>query len=684
MATRVPDFESSLQALRQQLATLEFAHIASLDRLTATIADLRSARSLEAAVHQLWCLEEEPWVHLREEVLAKGESVLDPCQVKLTGESKSLNNGECVRGEKVKTMLVTRDPLEDENCSHRVRFAAGVASSVRSSAFPSSTPLHIHALSPDPATLQAEDTIPSKNDCDKDQQLAEDSPEQVQRDTTMPSNYDSKGTAEGNLEGGTKRSQSLGPLRSASQSSAQLEVFKESMAAAFKEVAEKRKRESVLASIMGRTYSVPPDHSRCSILRVVASPAFELIVTLAIFINSITMTIQVETQAHAMEASKVLDSLDYLFVVFFSLELGLRMCAYQKHFFSGNDYMWNLFDLGLVLLGISDMAVEIVGHGSHLRNAKALKMLRVLRLVRVFRFFKQLAALFSMVMNSLKQLLWAMILTSIIIFIVALTMTSAASEWLRSRTDDYTLPFDSSSEVQHVYKFFGTVARSCNTLFQMILGGISWGEVTDLSTYISPWFTTILLLYVAFAQIAVLNVFTGVFVDEALENKKRQIDVQIEQRLQDRKHFQQQVSDFFSIIDIDGDGTISLREIQHMLQDEAVNAYFDILGFDTRNSAKFFSLLDSDDSGCIGITEFFEGCERMTGVAKGLDMQMILNEIFRTKTLVKGLARRETCKIEDSDHFDSVPPTSLSHFKEHSGTEDLAASLGMTMSMTRT
>ena len=165
-----------------------------------------------------------------------------------------------------------------------------------------------------------------------------------------------------------------------------------------------------------------------------------------------------------------------------------------------------MLDICLLLLG---------GASTSLSSLKILKMIRVVRLFRVFRFFQQLATLALMVAESVKQLLWALSMFVLIMYIFAITLTSSCTDWLKSQVDfskpdwEWDLANTSQPGVKEVHHFFGSLPRSGYTLIQTTLGGISWHEVTDALLHVDAISFCLMFAYLVFTILALLNVFTG-------------------------------------------------------------------------------------------------------------------------------------------------------------------------------
>eukprot|EP00439_Symbiodinium_sp_Y106_P035255 s561_g4.t1 len=241
----------------------------------------------------------------------------------------------------------------------------------------------------------------------------------------------------------------------------------------------------------------------------------------------------------------------------------------------------------------------------------------------------------------------------------------------------------SDPTMQIMLRRFGSLSKTAYTLVQAMLGGFNWGEVSDVlmdidvnhgfqdralqgkgcvggiclvrlravtaEPRISP---ALLLLYVAFTMLAVLNVITGAFVDNALNLASQQRDFQIEKEIESKEQYARQIRALFQMlgkaikhcedcegcmlrehdikkrtIDDDGSGDVSRKEIREMLEDATLSAYFRVLGFETTDADLLFKLLDVDDSD----SEFLDGCGRLKGPARNMDVHAILAECRRMR-----------------------------------------------------
>merc|ERR1719272_1386854 len=95
---------------------------------------------------------------------------------------------------------------------------------------------------------------------------------------------------------------------------------------------------------------------------------------------------------------------------------------------------------------------------------------------------------------------------------VSVVFTIAAS--------DYILNNPADSSATEVALFYGGVAESAYTCFKALLGGQSWGETLDPLVHVGPMCVVLFLLFISFSILALLNVVTGVFVDQAIGNHR--------------------------------------------------------------------------------------------------------------------------------------------------------------------
>ena len=239
-------------------------------------------------------------------------------------------------------------------------------------------------------------------------------------------------------------------------------------------------------------------------------------------VNSVLLGLEVQYTSSNLQPNLSFMLGSVLFGVWFIFEVFVRMYhAGPIQFFMNDSRWWNICDLFLMGVSVLDICLLLLGGAStSLSSLKILKMIRVVRLFRVFRFFQQLATLALMVAESVKQLLWALSMFVLIMYIFAITLTSSCTDWLKSQVDfskpdwEWDVANTSQPGVKEVHHFFGSLPRSGYTLIQTTLGGISWHEVTDSLLYVDAISFCLMFAYLVFTILALLNVFTGLAVQQ--------------------------------------------------------------------------------------------------------------------------------------------------------------------------
>eukprot|EP00930_Biecheleria_cincta_P030821 TRINITY_DN21364_c0_g1_i1.p1 TRINITY_DN21364_c0_g1~~TRINITY_DN21364_c0_g1_i1.p1 ORF type:complete len:599 (+),score=114.50 TRINITY_DN21364_c0_g1_i1:122-1918(+) len=367
----------------------------------------------------------------------------------------------------------------------------------------------------------------------------------------------------------------------------------------------------------------------------VNSPAFDLFTAFMIVLNSVLMGIEVEVLSNRYESVLAIDLAGLGFSIFFLIELMLRLAVFRIKFFTNEERSWNVFDLLLVLGSVFDSVLLFQGGDAQVAvgGLKTLKMLRVARLFRVFRFFRQLSSLALMVIDSMASLFWALLMFSLIVYVFAITISNLTVDWLKQQSSgrgtgwQQSLAALNSDAHNRVITNYGNLSKTIYTLFQATLNGEDWAYLVAPLWDVDWFAASLMILYVLFTMIAMLNIFTGVFVDNALQNARKQREVQIEEQLDKQRVWLEQVREFFEAADVDKDGGIDLDEMQALLEDPVMTAYLSLIGFQFDDAKKIFRLFDKDGSGQISFGEFMRGCESLKGPARKVDVHLLMSDV---------------------------------------------------------
>lgn len=379
------------------------------------------------------------------------------------------------------------------------------------------------------------------------------------------------------------------------------------------------------------------------VTKIVKHPTMENAVAAFIFANALVIAAQTEVAAQrpGAEQPPVFRVFDLFFTVFFTLELVMRIFAEHTKFITGRNKGWNFFDSLVVTTAVLEECLSASTSTTAIRLLRIMRLVRVIRVIRTLRMFDDLRAMVKGVINSLLSLVWALVLLVMICFITSIFITQIVTSHRKEDTDD-----TNSQQYEALENNFGSLALTMYSLYKAITGGDDWSRFADPLFKISGTMGLFFCLYVSFSVFAVLNVVTGVFVDNAIKANREDEDVIIMDQNEKRKKHIDQVRSVFRKADIDESGRLDLKEFQKHLEDPCVQAYFRQLELDVegQGALSLFGMLDFDESGYIDVEEFIFGCGKLKGYARSLDLaRMGYGQRQMSRRLMSKVAEQNEC-----------------------------------------
>lgn len=291
-------------------------------------------------------------------------------------------------------------------------------------------------------------------------------------------------------------------------------------------------------------------------------------------------------------------------------------CFGCRQFFAGPDWRWNNFDFLIVAMQWLDECGHMISGGgeSHggmsvLRVFKMLRIARIMRLARVIQYVVELRTMISSITASLKPLCWAAVLFGMLIYMVAVVMTQMVND--RRAVND-----EVSSAIEH---YFSSLAVATMSLWQCISGGMDWQDMSaPLSAEISPLMGVIFTAYIAFSMLAMMNVITGIFVDNASTYAQQDRDAYVV------KH----VVNLFKKSELNASGDLSWDTFATKLATPELDEFFKAVDVDMTDAQGLFNLVDADGDGNVSPEELMQGWVRLKGPAKALELSLLSREII--------------------------------------------------------
>jgi len=352
-----------------------------------------------------------------------------------------------------------------------------------------------------------------------------------------------------------------------------------------------------------------------------------------IVFNALILALETDLRTEKNKDDLVWTFLDSLFNVVFLIELLMRMYALRAKW--ARD-LWNLFDGGLVTIGIADSWIlPVTGLNADMRFITLMRLFRLLRLVRVLRvlrllrFLRELMLLVQGITSAMRAMVWGLLLLGITIFICALLITRLVGKDCCDEDDTFKDEF---------YKtYFGTLSRTSFTLFQFTME-FQPDICRDTWDGSGPWLTFFFLGYTMFTNITLLNTVASVIVENILTISQQNAEEQKAAKdAEQQEETKLRIADIFEAVDHDGNRTIDRNEIAQ--GGSAVEKLLELSGVSSEYALELFSIMDVDNSGSVSREEF------QSAVIKG-PQPLEASDFLRLQCQMEGMKKQIASSLE--------------------------------------
>eukprot|EP00931_Biecheleriopsis_adriatica_P017007 TRINITY_DN12349_c0_g1_i1.p1 TRINITY_DN12349_c0_g1~~TRINITY_DN12349_c0_g1_i1.p1 ORF type:complete len:611 (-),score=105.18 TRINITY_DN12349_c0_g1_i1:60-1892(-) len=368
---------------------------------------------------------------------------------------------------------------------------------------------------------------------------------------------------------------------------------------------------------------------------IVHHPLFEAVSAVLIILNAGLIGIELDwslqyPRSGVHIAFKVLN---IVFVVAFSLELAFRATADKLYFFSrqNHSFYWNIFDTVLVATSILEEALSTLSNVnvSVVRLLRSLRLVRSFRIIRLFKAFRDLRVMLAGILQSLRSLVWAGLLLLSIMYLTAVILLQFTGEEMHLQlTDPRTAALDQST-YDELIQLYGSLPLTIYTLYKSICGGIDWGDAAQSLFALSMPVGLLFLAFVSFAILCVLNIITGVFVENANRLTTHDEEMVLMEQMELRKKWFSEVEAIFKEADVHNTGCIHRDHFgQQMEENPRLQACLRKLGLQVEAFSwdGLFTLLDFDGDGRMDLDEFILALASCHGNARAIDMAKLARD----------------------------------------------------------
>jgi hypothetical protein len=318
--------------------------------------------------------------------------------------------------------------------------------------------------------------------------------------------------------------------------------------------------------------------------------------------------------------SRLRKALDLFFCIFYTIELGLKICVQRLYFFLGEEWQWNSFDFFLVATAIHDEVVDAIGDGSgggvsFLRILRVMKMMKLLRMIRLMRMFRELRLIMNAIAGSMKSMLWSMVLIAVVLFMFSVFFMQACTDFLEKEGDGVN-----PSVRQEIDSFWGSVVQSMLSMYMASMSGEDWIKIARPLEDIGWLYYGAFLLYIGFYECVVANTLTSLFVESTMANADKDQQELINAELENKDQYVRMLQSWYESLDRDNSGTLTYAEIVDSLDAPEMMAFAAQMGIDALDVKQFFTVLSCNGRRAVDLETFVVGCIKLKGMAKSMDL----------------------------------------------------------------
>jgi len=365
--------------------------------------------------------------------------------------------------------------------------------------------------------------------------------------------------------------------------------------------------------------------------KIVKSRYFERIVQVVILCNCMEMGLSANYEISIAPSDEDTEPgsvdihyiLDVVFQIIYTVELCLKLALHRQFFFWNEDAGFNSFDFFLVISGYVDFWFSDGGGGSTaLRTVRILKLGKALRALKVIAGFRTLRAILVCIQGSFVTLLWSVLMLCIVFYIFSLIFVQQAASQIEEIGDT------SHPAAQSLLDNFASVQMAMLTLGKASFGGEDWGVGLDIISQCGFTAAFFYMLFVAFSQIALINIITGIFVDNAMQSLTPNKEQQAMNLDAEERGYAKELERLCIDVDADKSGCLTKEQFNDGIEKGRIPLLLHLLGLNRQNVQNFFdTLCDATPDSQVDIKSFVRGCMRLKGSATSFDLQAVMLDL---------------------------------------------------------
>jgi hypothetical protein len=224
------------------------------------------------------------------------------------------------------------------------------------------------------------------------------------------------------------------------------------------------------------------------------------------------------------------------------------------------------------------------------------------------------------IVGSMMSLFWSLVMMAIIFYVFSLTFVHQAAMTIEdsgAAEDDKWLDLKEA---------FGSVQAGMVSLYMSCTGGDDWAKYYKSLEPVGTWSRFLFLFFIAFTQIAIMNILTGIFLENAMKCAEPDKDCRYLEKVREQAEEIKELHELCKELDVDKSGTISYQEFHRILhtEDSPLRRRFFEMGLRPFETERFFQILSATTMEQeVDIQAFVHGVTKLRGGASSLDMQAL-------------------------------------------------------------
>lgn len=377
---------------------------------------------------------------------------------------------------------------------------------------------------------------------------------------------------------------------------------------------------------------------------------FDRLCMSVIFLNSIFAAYVVDWEVtHVGETPTLFIRItEFALMSFYLAELCLKISVHRHFFWCNSEWRFNCFDTFLVVVSLYDLLtvfqvlrgnVAPDSSGTNImvmRLCRLLKLTKVVRLLRVLHFFRELRLMLVSIHRSFLSLFWVLVLLVFLLYVFSLILVQGVTIHLQQHGED--LP---EQERRFISEELGSMSRAALSLYKVTTGGEDWSQYHRVAMECGPFYGLLFIFYIAFFTFAVMNILTGMIVENVVKQSEDDDDALMFQYRQQHRGAISDAQRIFEKLDADGDGLIGIDEFHAGIRSDVVRALMQSIDLEVKDAEWFFKvLLSISDTDSVDIGHFVSACLKMKGTATAVDLQFLSYEIHQIRSNLLAICKQ--------------------------------------------